>query len=87
MELTDLDFYQFIAIRYATRTVSMLDFYRVIALVCLQEWAVLYVLNQEISELQSSNEWQVKGWCDTGFYSDIALIVSVTNQHSSRNIF
>ena len=77
---TDLDFYQFIAIRYATRTVSMLDFYRVIALVCLQEWAVLYVLNQEISELKSSNEWHVKGWCDTSGRIDgrqLATVLSV----------
>ena len=48
----DLDFYQFIAIRYATRTMSLLDAYRVIALFFLQEWGVLYVLQWELLQAQ-----------------------------------
>ena len=59
---SDLDFYQFMAIRVATRTASTLDYYRLFTLVAIQEFAVIYVLQRQGFVLD--HEAIGKNWCD-----------------------
>ena len=61
----NLDFYQFMAVRVGTQTVSILDYYRAVALMVLQECAVLYVLHGQGRFLSSTmcHDEITKGWC------------------------
>ena len=59
----DLDYYQFMAIRIETRTVSWVDYYRAITLILAQECAVLFVAFGKFKILTLDVD-HGKDWCD-----------------------